>query len=324
MSAAVASAPGDGVDFHLHSTCSDGVLPPAGVIALAADCGVRLCALTDHDTVAGLDEAAGAARARGIGFVGGVELSARWQGRTVHVVGLGIDAVAPVLTAALGTRLAARHERAERIRDRLDRAGAPGTAAYALVAAHPLPTRTHFARALVELGAAPDPGKAFERWLGRGKPAQVPSEWPELAEAVAAIAAAGGAAVLAHPLRYAFSNGQRRDLARAFRAAGGHALEVVTGGQAPHQLALATGLALRAGLEGSAGSDCHDPALPWHRPGRLAKLPAAVVPVWHRWSELPGAAAALALPGRPGTLGGTFDASPDASLDARVGGPAHA
>jgi predicted metal-dependent phosphoesterase TrpH len=297
LSASVAAggAARDGVDFHLHSTCSDGVLPPAGVVALAADCGVRLCSLTDHDTVAGVAEAADAARSRGIGFVPGVELSARWQGRTVHVVGLGVDPAAPALAAAIGARGEARRVRAERIRDRLDRAGAPGTAAYARVAVHPLPTRTHFARALVELGAAADPGQAFELGLGRGKPAQVPSEWPELDEAIGAIAASGGVAVLAHPLRYVLSNGQRRELARQFRATGGHALEVVTGGQSSQQRELATGLALRAGLEGSVGSDCHDPALPWHRPGRLAKLPEAVIPVWHRW-QVSGAAAAAVPP----------------------------
>jgi predicted metal-dependent phosphoesterase TrpH len=290
-----AEAGGDGVDFHLHSTCSDGVLAPRAVVELAAGAGIRLCSLTDHDTLAGIPEATAAAAECGIAFVAGVELSARWQGRTIHVVGLGIDPEAASIVAAVRSRADARHLRAERIRDRLDRAGAPGTAAYAIVAEHPLPTRTHFARALVALGAAPDPGKAFERWLGRGKPAQVPSEWPDVTEAVAAIVAAGGAAVLAHPLRYTLSNGQRRELCRAFRDCGGTALEVATGGQAPHQLELATGLALRSGLEGSVGSDCHDPALPWHRPGRLAKLPAAVVPVWRRWHDLPGAAA------RPGT-----------------------
>jgi predicted metal-dependent phosphoesterase TrpH len=294
-----ATAAGDGVDFHLHSTCSDGVLAPRDVIALAANAGVRQCALTDHDTVAGVAEAGAAAATAGIGFVAGVELSALWQGRTIHVVGLGFDPEAPALAAAIAARAAARRSRAERIRDRLDRAGAPGTAAYALVAEHPLPTRTHFARALVSLGAAADPGQAFQRWLGRGKPAQVPSEWPDVGEAVTAIAAAGGVAVLAHPLRYVLSNGQRRELCRAFRAAGGHGLEVVTGGQAPHQLELATGLALRSDLAGSAGSDCHDPALPWHRPGRLAKLPAAVVPVWQRWHDLPGAAARPGAPDSP-------------------------
>lgn len=273
------------VDLHLHSTASDGVLAPAALVAHVAACGVRLFALTDHDTVDGLDEAAAAARAHALEFVTGTELSARWRGRTVHVVGLGIDPAAPVLAAALALRAAARASRAERIRDRLDRAGAPGTAAYArLVAAGTrIPTRTHFARALVELGAAPDPGRAFERWLGRGQPANVPADWPDVAEAVAAIAAAGGHAVLAHPLRYTLSAGARRELATAFRAAGGTALEIAIGGASPQQVETATGLALRAGLEGSVGSDCHDPALPWHRPGRLAKLPSAVVPVWHRW-----------------------------------------
>jgi hypothetical protein len=83
------------------------------------------------------------------------------------------------------------------------------------------------------------------------------------------------------------SAGQRRSLAHEFRAAGGTALEVATGGAAAHQLETAAGLALRAGLEGSSGSDCHDPALPWHRPGRLAKLPPAVLPVWRRWDPRP-------------------------------------
>ncbi|MBS0396403.1 MAG: phosphatase, partial [Proteobacteria bacterium] len=108
-------------------------------------------------------------------------------------------------------------------------------------------------------------------------------EWPALGDTVAAIVAAGGAPVLAHPLRYTLSAGQRRTLAADFRGAGGAALEVVVGGAAPHQIEAAAGLALRAGLAGSLGSDCHDPALPWHRPGRLAKLPEAVAPVWERW-----------------------------------------
>jgi predicted metal-dependent phosphoesterase TrpH len=271
------------VDLHLHSTCSDGVLTPAALVELLAASGIGLFALTDHDTVAGLAEAGSAARAAGLALVPGIELSASWQGRGVHVVGLGIDPGADALAGALAALASLRAERAREIALRLERAGAPGQAALERVLRHSLPTRTHFARALVELGAAPDPGHAFKRWLGRGRPAHVASHWPELAATVGVIAAAGGVAVLAHPLRYPLSAGQRRQLAHAFRAAGGTALEVVTGGAAAHQLETATGLALRAGLEGSIGSDCHDPALPWHRPDRLAKLPEAVAPVWSRW-----------------------------------------
>jgi predicted metal-dependent phosphoesterase TrpH len=279
------------VDLHLHSNRSDGVLAPADLVAFVASCGVRLFALTDHDTVDGLEEAAHAARAHGTTLVPGLELSAAWRGRGLHVVGLGVDPTAAPLVRAIEQRTRARRERAERIRDRLDRAGAPGTAAYRVVSAHPLPTRTHFARALVELGVCADPGRAFERWLGRGKPGDVAAEWPDLGATVQAIVAAGGVAVLAHPLRYTLSAGQRRQLAAEFKALGGTALEVAVGGVAPHQVETATGLALRAGLEASAGSDCHDPALPWHRPGRLAKLSSALVPVWRRWEGAHDAAA---------------------------------
>jgi len=190
------------------------------------------------------------------------------------------------------SRHSLRLARAADIAVRLDRAGAPGSAALASLAGVAVPTRTHFARALAELGAARDASAAFDRWLGHGKPGHVPSEWPALEAAVAEIRAAGGTAVLAHPLRYRLSAGQRRALVKTFAAAGGEALEVVTGGLAPHQLESAAGLALRAGLAGSVGSDCHDPALPWHRPGRLAKLPAAVVPVWDRWAPVPAEARA--------------------------------
>lgn len=272
-----------GVDLHLHSTCSDGVLAPGALVELLAASAIDVFALTDHDTVAGQAEARAAAARLGLACVTGIEFSARWHGRTVHVVGLGIDPAAAGIGAAVLLRRDLRHARARSIAARLDRAGAPGREALALLAAHAAPTRTHFARALAELGAVPDVPAAFDRWLGRGKPANVAAEWPELTDTVADIVAAGGAAVLAHPLRYPLSAGQRRALAAEFRAAGGAALEVVTGGAAPHQVETALGLALRAGLEGSVGSDCHDPALPWHRPGRLAKLPEAVVPVWKRW-----------------------------------------
>jgi 3',5'-nucleoside bisphosphate phosphatase len=271
------------VDLHLHSTYSDGVLAPAALVAFLAGAGIELFALTDHDTVAGLGEAEAAARTLGLVALGGIELSARWQGRGIHVLGLGIDPAAPELTQAIRALGTLRRARAEEIARRLERAGAPGQAALALIPATATPTRTHFARALVELGAASDVAQVFKRWLGRGRAAHVPSEWPEMAATIAVITAAGGSAVLAHPLRYTLSAGQRRQLVNAFRAAGGSALEVVTGGAAPHQIETALGLALRAGLEGSVGSDCHDPALPWHRPDRLAKLPEAVAPVWNRW-----------------------------------------
>jgi predicted metal-dependent phosphoesterase TrpH len=274
------------VDLHLHSTASDGTLEPAALVAHVAGCGVELMALTDHDTVAGVEAAARAARALGIRFVPGVEVSACWRGRSIHVLGLAIDPGSPRLAAGLASQQALREVRAERIAGRLDAAGAPGSAALeAIRAAGSLPTRTHFARALVALGAAADAGAAFERWLGRGRPGQVASEWPELAEATAWILAAGGKAAIAHPIRYPLSAGARREMCAEFATAGGHGIEVVTGGGGPAQREQAISLAVRSGLAGSVGSDFHDPAVPWNPPGRLAKLPASVRPIWSDFPE---------------------------------------
>jgi len=275
----------DHVDLHLHSVHSDGVLAPAALVELLAAAGVRLFALTDHDTVAGLAAAATAASARGLVHVAGIELSAAWQGRSVHVVGLGIDPDAAALGRSITALGELRRGRAHAIAERLERAGLPGRQVLERLAGPVAPTRTHFARELASLGAVADVQSAFTRYLARGRPAHVSVEWPSLEATVGVIRAAGGAAVLAHPLRYTLSAGQRRRLVQEFRVAGGAALEVVTGGAAPAQIEAALGLALRAGLEGSVGSDCHDPALPWHRPDRLAKLPEAVAPVWNRWDR---------------------------------------
>jgi predicted metal-dependent phosphoesterase TrpH len=258
------------IDLHLHSSCSDGLLAPAALVAYAAQHGVRVLALTDHDTVAGLAEAAGAAHALGLYLVPGVELSATWRARSVHILGLGIDAANGGLARLLADLQAMRGRRARAIAQRLDAAGAPGSAALERLGSRAIITRAHIARELVALGAVRAPGDAFRRW-------------PALADVVQTIAAAGGLAALAHPLRYRLSAGQRRTLLADFAAAGGAAVEVVTGQQMAADTATAAGLALRAGLLGSQGSDFHDPALPWQRPGGLAKLPEAVAPIWQRW-----------------------------------------
>jgi len=273
--------PSSPVDLHLHSTASDGKLDPAALVAHVAACGVKLMALTDHDTVAGVAAAEGAAQAHGIGFVAGVELSAAWRGRTIHVLGLALDPANPALTLALERQQALRDERAERIAVRLDAAGLPGTSALAAIrAAGSLPTRTHFARELVAAGAAADVQAVFTRWLGRGRPGNVASEWPDLAVATGWIVAAGGKAAIAHPMRYALSAGARREMCTEFAAAGGHGVEVSTGGGGVHDREQAISLAVRCHLEGSVGSDFHDPAVPWNPPGRLAKLPDSIRPIW--------------------------------------------
>jgi predicted metal-dependent phosphoesterase TrpH len=146
------------------------------------------------------------------------------------------------------------------------------------------------ARQIVALGFARSIDDAFGKYLRRGKAAALATDWPPLADVVGWIHAAGGLASLAHPARYALSAGARRQLVADFAAAGGAALEVVTGGNAPQHIETCTELALRHDLAGSAGSDFHDPTFPWNPLGRLAKLPDRVRPLWGAFK--PGIAAA--------------------------------
>jgi predicted metal-dependent phosphoesterase TrpH len=274
---------GDGVDLHLHSLHSDGLLTPAQVVDRAAEAGVRLLALTDHDTVAGCDEARARCGASGIASVTGVELSASWRGQTIHVLGFDFDGHAASLQARLREVQELRRARLREIARRLERKHVAANELVARIeASHVVVTRTHLARALVEAGVARSLAEVFKRLLGRGTPGHVASDYPSLDSTVECLRGAGGFTALAHPLRYTFSAGARRQLLQEFRDAGGTALEVICG-NARSQIEQLAQMAQRFGLDGSAGSDFHDPQLPWNPPGRLAKLPASVSPVWRHF-----------------------------------------
>jgi predicted metal-dependent phosphoesterase TrpH len=272
------------IDLHTHSSFSDGTVEPAALVELAAVRGLRVLALTDHDSTAGLPAAGAACRLRGIGFVAGVEITAGWRGQEIHVVGLGIDAGNPALQQHLDRLLATRRTRIAAIGERLRRnprfAAADPTQAVLGTAA--VPTRTHVARALVAQGAARTTQDAFDRYLGRGCSGYVPQEWPAVAEAVAAIRAAGGHAALAHPHRYKLSAGALRNLCGEFAECGGSALEVSLPGLSPGDADRLARLARQYLLAGSAGSDFHEPGLPWRPLGRFAKLPEGIEPLLPR------------------------------------------
>ena len=269
------------VDLHLHSTASDGVLDPAALVAHVAACGVGLMALTDHDTVAGVEAAAVAARAPASAS-SPASRSPRTgaAGPSTSSGSRSTRPPAPRRRARLAAGL--RVQRAERIAARLDAAGAPGAAALAVDACRRLPAAdAHALRARARgCGRRGRRGLGFRPLARPRPPGHVPSEWPELDEATAWILAAGGKAAIAHPLRYTLSAGARREMCTEFRAGGGHGVEVVTGGSGPAQREQAISLAVRCGLEGSVGSDFHDPAVPWNPPGRLAKLPDSIRPIW--------------------------------------------
>ena len=275
------------IDLHTHSDRSDGVLAPGALVARAAARGVTLLALTDHDTVAGCAEAQAACAAAGIRFVPGIEISTRWRGQAIHVVGLGVDAAAPGIAAQIEDVARRRRERVLAIGERLaSRGRIPGhdIAARAL-AAGGVPTRMHLARSLVALGFARDMQHAFDRWLNRDRPGHVPVEWPEFAAALPRLVGSCRATVLAHPHRYRLSGGALRQLVADFTAGGGSALEVSMAGMSPNDHDRIASLARRHALAGSAGSDFHDPAVPWNPLGRFAKLPDGIAPVAERIAD---------------------------------------
>ena len=270
-------------DLHLHSTFSDGLLAPAAVVDLAADAGVELFALTDHDTVAGLTEARAQCQRRGVRFVAGVELSAAWNAQSIHILGLNVDPQSAPLLEGLEMLRTLRRERLREIGRRLDSKAIPALELVAQIeSTHDVVTRRHLARALVARRIAATLPEVFKRFLGRGRPGHLRANYPDTATVVGWIRAANGIAVLAHPLRYALSAGGRRKLLEEFRSCGGEGIEVVCG-TADSQIEPLAELAVRFGFVGSAGSDFHDPQFPWNPPGRLAKLPAQVEPVWHRF-----------------------------------------
>jgi 3',5'-nucleoside bisphosphate phosphatase len=279
----------DLIDLHTHSHHSDGTVAPAQLVAMAAARQVKVLALTDHDTVAGLPEAAEAARAAGMQFINGVEITAGWRGQELHVVGLGIDPQNPQLTAHLAHLVQIRRNRVVAIGERLQKSnhfhGKDPTSA--ILASAAVPTRTHVARAIVALELAKSTQDAFDRWLGRGCKGYVPQEWPDLASAVAAIRAAGGHAVLAHPHRYKLSSGALGNLCEEFKACGGSALEVSLPALSPNDAARLARLARQHALAGSAGSDFHEPGLPWRPLGRFAKLPEGVESLLARLTDQP-------------------------------------
>jgi 3',5'-nucleoside bisphosphate phosphatase len=274
------SSPEPLVDFHTHSHFSDGVLSPAELVARARARGVGTLALTDHDTTAGLADAGAACADAGIRFVPGVELSCTWRGQTIHVVGLDVDDSSPGFRAHTTQVLARRRARLAEIGERLEKRGRlPGRELAAAAATGMSPTRMHIARLLVARGHAKDTQDAFDRWLNRDTAGHVPAAWPAFADAMAALRDATALPVLAHPHRYRFSAGGLRELAAAFVAEGGVALEASMAGMSPNDADRIASLCRRFNLLASMGSDFHDPAVPWNPLGRWLKLAAGLQPV---------------------------------------------
>jgi predicted metal-dependent phosphoesterase TrpH len=269
-------------DLHCHSVVSDGTLTPEELAARAAANGVELWALTDHDEVGGQERAAAAAKACGIRYVCGVEISVTFLNQTVHIVGLGVDPENTALRAGLTATRGGRTARARDMAAELARVGVPGVFEGALkyVSNPELISRSHFARYLVEAGICPDTNSVFRKYLAQGKPGYVPHRWASLGDAVGWITGAGGVAVIAHPARYKFSANEEFALFTEFKGHGGAGVEVVTGSHTSAEYLTYGAAASDYGLAASRGSDFHSPNESHTDLGSLPYLPGSLTPVW--------------------------------------------
>lgn len=251
------------VELHCHSRCSDGSLPPERVAALAAERGVEVFCLTDHDTEAGY-EATADVLGPGVTVLRGLELSCREYDRTIHLLLYGLrpgDGL-QALRRRLDRIAEDRRDRIRRICARLDGLGVKLDPAPILVAAHGrVPGRPDVAKALVREGICTSPREAFDRFLKDGGPADAPIERIGVDEGLAMAAAAGAKVSLAHP----HTLGQRalvRDLFVRFRDQGLRGIEALYGryGRAESESWLR--LARELDLVPTGGSDFHGEMIP--------------------------------------------------------------
>ncbi len=292
------------VDLHCHTTASDGTLTPRQLYQRAHAKGVEILAITDHDTIAGFSWLQQHLPTEGPRLVPGIELSTRWSGIEVHIVGLNFDTTHASVGHIVDIQSQARQARAKHIAGRLaKRLGSPWSSegiiaevlslkkaaqrqnndeCYLRDDEHQL-GRPHFARWLVKTGIINDASNAFKKYLGNNKLGNLCAFWPGMSEGVARIRALGGTAVLAHPGKYRMTRTRLRALITDFKYAGGHALEV-SGGTTPHsQVQQLAGFCQEFGLKASQGSDFHTPDNPWIELGKMPPLPASTSPVWENW-----------------------------------------
>ena len=269
-------------DLHCHSVVSDGTLTPEVLAERAKTNGVELWALTDHDEIGGQHRAMAAAKAQGMAYLTGTEISVTFAGETVHIVGLGFDPDDAALKQGLHNTRNGREQRAREMSDSLAQAGIHGTFEGALkfVGNPELISRTHFARHLVETGVCKETNEVFRKYLTEGKPGYVPHRWASLKDAVTWITQANGLAIIAHPGRYNFSANAEYALFTEFKAHGGRGVEVVTGSHTKQDFVKYAETAKEFGLAASRGSDFHSPEESHTDLGKLPFLPGELTPVW--------------------------------------------
>ena len=279
------------VDLHSHSTCSDGSFSPSELLNKAFEVGIDVFALTDHDTLAGINEAKAVADEHGIHLINGVEISVmhqvsggygkhskhKLQDKIIHVLALDF-ADTEKMGQALARIQSSRANRGEQIVQKLATLiEVPFAELWQEVLAHAdskpeAVGRVHIAKVLVEREHVPTVQKAFDKFLADNKPAYVAIESLSMAEAITLIHDCGGVAVLAHPTRYGLSATRVRKLISDFAEMGGDACELPSNDEPISKRQMIDRQIAEHGLKVSVGSDFHGANMPWRRLGDVPKL----------------------------------------------------
>jgi len=247
------------IDLHSHTDESDGTFTPAELVAEALRVGLTALAITDHDTMRGYEMAVPHAAGTGLELICGIELSTRFGGASVHLLGyFPCHPPARDFRGWLDFLLESRRDRNRRLIDRLQALGLDITLAEVETRGRSLTGRPHFARILVEKGYAKDIQDAFDQYLDESAKGYVQRHEIRIDEAIQRIVAAGGVASLAHPVRVAKNDWARvAEYVEALAGMGMRALEVYHSDHSPESVAFYLSLAKRFGLAPTGGSDFH-------------------------------------------------------------------
>ena len=246
------------IDLHTHSNASDGQYRPAELVEKACESGISAFALTDHDTIAGLSEAAAEAEKRHITFIRGIEIFVEWPTGEFHLLGLGFTHISPSLAELVDFLQTKRTERNLHIIEKMREEGID--ASYdELCSLFPDSSigRPHFAEYLKYKNIVKDNRDAFEKYLGKGRPFYAERTGANLDEAIQAIVDSGGVPVIAHPLSLYVSWGHLGTIVEDIHSRGVEGLEAYHTGASGHDCKRLESLAREHGMFVTAGSDFH-------------------------------------------------------------------
>ena len=246
------------IDLHVHSNASDGTLSPTEVVKLAKESGLSAIALTDHDTVSGIEEAMDAGKMYGVEVIPGIELSAEYKNGDLHILGLGIDYTDKDFISKVSVCRDSRDNRNKKMIKKLNEQGFQVTWDMMLerFGANSI-TRAHFAKYLIDEGYVENKDEAFKKYLNPGCPCYVSREKISPKDAIEAILKAGGHPVLAHPMLYKMNLERIESVIVMLKGYGLQGIEAIYSLNRPEDDAALLKIAKRQGMYITGGSDFH-------------------------------------------------------------------